>query len=78
MGRVQQFAQWRLLRFRLRAEVLDFIRRRTQPHQHGSRLLLLTYDKLRARAPLENIFPGHDVRMATDYPKVAEDITRLA
>jgi glyoxylase-like metal-dependent hydrolase (beta-lactamase superfamily II) len=39
---------------------------------------LLTYDKLRARAPLENIFPGHDVRMATDYPKVAEDITQLA
>jgi len=39
---------------------------------------LLTFDKLRAKAPLENIFPGHDVLMATDFPKVAEDITQLA
>ena len=39
---------------------------------------LRTYDKLRAKAPLENIFPGHDALMLTDYPKVAEDITKLA
>lgn len=39
---------------------------------------LLTYDKLRARAPLENIFPGHDPLMATNFPTVAEDITQLA
>jgi glyoxylase-like metal-dependent hydrolase (beta-lactamase superfamily II) len=35
-------------------------------------------DKVRPRAPLENIFPGHDALMATNYPKVAQDITRLA
>jgi len=39
---------------------------------------LLTYDKLRARAPLENIFPGHDPLMSTNFPTVAEDITQLA
>ena len=39
---------------------------------------LLTYDKLLARAPLENIFPGHDSLMFTNFPTVAEDITRLA
>jgi glyoxylase-like metal-dependent hydrolase (beta-lactamase superfamily II) len=39
---------------------------------------LHTYDKLRARGPLENIFPGHDPLMSTNYPTVAEDITRLA
>jgi glyoxylase-like metal-dependent hydrolase (beta-lactamase superfamily II) len=39
---------------------------------------LLSFDKLRSRAPLENIFPGHDMLMATNYPKVAEDITQLA
>jgi glyoxylase-like metal-dependent hydrolase (beta-lactamase superfamily II) len=39
---------------------------------------LLTYDKLRAKAPLENIFPGHDPLMSTNYPAVAEDITQLA
>ena len=35
-------------------------------------------DKVRPRAPLANIFPGHDAMMATDFPKVAQDITRLA
>jgi glyoxylase-like metal-dependent hydrolase (beta-lactamase superfamily II) len=35
-------------------------------------------DKIKARAPLANIFPGHDAKMTTDFPKVAEDITRLA
>ena len=39
---------------------------------------LLTFDKLRAKAPLENIFPGHDALMSTNYPAVAEDITQLA
>jgi len=39
---------------------------------------MLSYDKLRAKVPLENMFPGHDVLMLTNFPKVAEDITRLA
>jgi glyoxylase-like metal-dependent hydrolase (beta-lactamase superfamily II) len=39
---------------------------------------MLSYDKLRAKAPLENLFPGHDTLMLTGFPKVAEDITRLA
>jgi glyoxylase-like metal-dependent hydrolase (beta-lactamase superfamily II) len=39
---------------------------------------LVSYDKLRAKAPVENMFPGHDVKMLTDFPKVADDITRLA
>ena len=37
-----------------------------------------TYDKLRARASSDLIFPGHDARMLTAYPSVAEDVTRLA
>ena len=39
---------------------------------------LTSYDKLRSKAALDLIFPGHDVKMLTDYPKVAEDVTRLA
>jgi glyoxylase-like metal-dependent hydrolase (beta-lactamase superfamily II) len=39
---------------------------------------LKSYDKLRAKAPLDNLFPGHDVLMLTNYPKVAEGITQLA
>ena len=39
---------------------------------------LMSYDKLRAKAPVENMFPGHDTLMFTGFPKVAEDITRLA
>jgi glyoxylase-like metal-dependent hydrolase (beta-lactamase superfamily II) len=39
---------------------------------------LMSYDKLRAKAPVENMFPGHDALMFTGFPKVAEDITRLA
>jgi glyoxylase-like metal-dependent hydrolase (beta-lactamase superfamily II) len=39
---------------------------------------LKSYDKLRAKAPLHNLFPGHDVLMLANYPKVAEDITQLA
>ncbi len=37
-----------------------------------------SYDKLRFNAPVENMFPGHDAKMLTDFPKVAEDITQLA
>jgi glyoxylase-like metal-dependent hydrolase (beta-lactamase superfamily II) len=39
---------------------------------------LKSYDKLRAKAPVDNLFPGHDSLMLTNYPKVAEDITQLA
>lgn len=39
---------------------------------------LETYDKLHATVPVENMFPGHDAKMLTDFPKVAEDITQLA
>jgi glyoxylase-like metal-dependent hydrolase (beta-lactamase superfamily II) len=35
-------------------------------------------DKVLPRAPLANIFPGHDAKLATDFPSVAKDITRLA
>ncbi len=37
-----------------------------------------TFDKLRANAPVENLFPGHDAKMLSDFPRVAEDITQLA
>jgi len=37
-----------------------------------------SYDRLRAKATsIDLVFPGHDMSMATAYPKVAEDITRL-
>jgi hypothetical protein len=37
-----------------------------------------SYDKLRARATsIDLVFPGHDMSMAKDFPKVAEDVTRL-
>ncbi len=37
-----------------------------------------TYDKVKAKvSSLDLLFPGHDMKMLTDYPKVAEDITRL-
>ncbi len=39
---------------------------------------LQTFDKLRAKAPLGNIFPGHDALMSTNFPEVGEDITQLA
>jgi glyoxylase-like metal-dependent hydrolase (beta-lactamase superfamily II) len=38
---------------------------------------LKTYEKLRAITSLDLIFPGHDTLMLTNYPKVAEDVTRL-
>jgi glyoxylase-like metal-dependent hydrolase (beta-lactamase superfamily II) len=37
-----------------------------------------TYDKVKSRVSSPNLlFPGHDMKMLTDYPEVAEDITRL-
>ncbi|MEJ5375590.1 MAG: N-acyl homoserine lactonase family protein [bacterium] len=39
---------------------------------------LESYEKLRAKTSLDLIFPGHDVMMLRDFPKVAEDVTRLA
>lgn len=37
-----------------------------------------SYDKLRSKATnIDLVFPGHDMSMATNYPKVAEDVTRL-
>lgn len=38
-----------------------------------------SYDKIRAKASSpELLFPGHDIRLMENFPKVAEDITRLA
>ena len=38
-----------------------------------------SYEKLRAKASaIDLIFPGHDVIMLNNFPKVAEDVTRLA
>ena len=37
-----------------------------------------TYDKLKSKvSSIDLLFPGHDTKMLTQYPKVAEDITRL-
>lgn len=37
-----------------------------------------TYDKLKAKvSSLDLLFPGHDMKMLTNYPKVSKDITRL-
>jgi len=37
-----------------------------------------SYDKLKSKVSnVDLIFPGHDVKMLTDYPKIAEDVTRL-
>ena len=37
-----------------------------------------SYDKLRAKVSSMNLlFPGHDPIMTEDYPKIAEDVTRL-
>jgi len=39
---------------------------------------LHSYEKLRAKASsIDLIFPGHDTLMLTNYPQVAEDVTRL-
>jgi hypothetical protein len=35
-------------------------------------------DKLRDKATsIDLLFPGHDMSLATDYPRVAEDVTRF-
>ncbi len=37
-----------------------------------------SYDRIRAKAAsVDLVFPGHDMSMATDYPTVAEGVTRL-
>jgi glyoxylase-like metal-dependent hydrolase (beta-lactamase superfamily II) len=36
-----------------------------------------TFDKVKSKAAIDLIFPGHDVLMHQGYPKVAEDVTRL-
>jgi glyoxylase-like metal-dependent hydrolase (beta-lactamase superfamily II) len=38
---------------------------------------LRSFDKLRARAAPELIFPGHDILMHDNYPRVAEGVTQL-
>ncbi|MBN1106149.1 MAG: N-acyl homoserine lactonase family protein [Deltaproteobacteria bacterium] len=38
-----------------------------------------SYDRLRAKASsVDLLFPGHDPALLTEFPKVAEDVTRLA
>lgn len=37
-----------------------------------------SYERLKSKvSSLDLLFPGHDLKMWTDYPRVAEDITRL-
>ena len=36
-----------------------------------------SFDKVKSKAAIELIFPGHDVLMANNYPAVAEGVTRL-
>jgi len=36
-----------------------------------------SFDKVKSKAAIELIFPGHDVQMSDNYPKVAEGITQL-
>lgn len=37
-----------------------------------------TYDKVKARVTsIDLLFPGHHMKMLTDYPAVADGITRL-
>lgn len=38
-----------------------------------------TYEKIKSKvSSLDLLFPGHDIKMLTDYPRVAENITQLA
>jgi glyoxylase-like metal-dependent hydrolase (beta-lactamase superfamily II) len=39
---------------------------------------LKSYDKLRSKASVDNLFPGHDALMLANYPNIAENIARLA
>jgi glyoxylase-like metal-dependent hydrolase (beta-lactamase superfamily II) len=36
-----------------------------------------SFDKVKSKAAIDLIFPGHDVLMHQGYPKIAEDVTRL-
>jgi len=36
-----------------------------------------SFDKVKAKAPIDLIFPGHDILMDQNYPKVAEGVTQL-
>ena len=36
-----------------------------------------SFDKVKSKAAIDLIFPGHDVLMDQGYPKVAENVTRL-
>lgn len=36
-----------------------------------------SFDKVKSKAPIDLIFPGHDVLMYQNYPKVAEGVTQL-
>ena len=36
-----------------------------------------SFDMVKSKAPIDLIFPGHDVLMYQNYPKVAEGVTRL-
>ena len=36
-----------------------------------------SFDLVKAQAPIERIFPGHDVAMLQDFPRIAEDVSRL-
>jgi len=38
---------------------------------------IASFDKVKAKGPLDRIFPGHDILMSQNYPKVAEDVTQL-
>jgi glyoxylase-like metal-dependent hydrolase (beta-lactamase superfamily II) len=38
---------------------------------------LLSFDKVKSKAVIDLIFPGHDILMSENYPKVAQDVTRL-
>ena len=38
-----------------------------------------TYERLKSKVSSPDLlFPGHDSKMLTDYPRVAEDVTLLA
>ena len=38
---------------------------------------IASFDKVKTKAPLDRIFPGHDILMSQNYPKIAEDVTQL-
>lgn len=36
-----------------------------------------SFDKVKSKAAIDLIFPGHDILMSENFPKVAQDVTRL-